>query len=334
MTENEEELKSSSSIESNETFEEKMAHIQQILAGQKAEIEGRRENRENDENAEEARTLGDLANSETKNEFPTSEESDFKWTESANAKSEKLAENVAESLTEEVVTEPNLWLSSTSTESNPITLEESIEKPSEDAALGESVTPVESKVTESSDKALEKKKSKKAPTVVGIAAIALIGTGIYSLVNKPNKNEDTSKSSVLKSSSSSSSSTMESSKKKEGSSSSSTTESSSSVVSSSSSTEVDSPAAPQSRADLIASLGASPRVPLDPNITGSEAAFNWPDGLQQHFVDMMVSQGKISPTGYQLIPAQIAGGQGWVNLYNSDKQWVAAINLTTGLVLD
>jgi hypothetical protein len=71
---------------------------------------------------------------------------------------------------------------------------------------------------------------------------------------------------------------------------------------------------------------------LDPNITGQEPEFCWPAGLQEEII-AKAQAGGWGIDGYKFIPAQIAGNQGWVNLYNASGNFVLSVNLVTHYIL-
>ncbi|MFV0555536.1 MAG: cell division site-positioning protein MapZ family protein [Lactovum sp.] len=315
-------LQSSSSLDSSESFEEKMSRIKSILAGQQVEIEARRG--EGEEESEEFSSFDSFmadeeflpeANPESF-EGPSQSYEDLFSEEEMEQAAElnfegNLSEEALDSAQEINFNEENLEeLSTTDNNSEGISAQLLSEPRIHNS---DEINKIIAKDSESLKKKEQKKKSKLVPIIVTLAILLLLVFAAIALSQKFKAKAPVESSSSLSSSSEKSSSSESSSE----------SSSSSSVTSE----------APKTREEIIASVGDSPVAPLDASLTGKEAAFTWPAGLKDSFINQMVEAGRITKDSYELVPAQIAGGQGWVNLYDANKKFVASINLTTGYVL-
>lgn len=302
MAENEnenEELKST--VEPDETFEEKMARIQEILGQQKTEVIGRKDG----EDTEEAPELTEAA---VDPQAETNEESEVADSEEENENSSADESESAEESTSESSEEDSSSESASSVEESEIPADE--EKDTVPA-------PVSADKVES-----EKKKRKVWPVITIVIILLLIAAGVFAAMQHKNTANKTESSSVAKSSAVS--------KSEESSSSSSSSEASTSASSSTPKQSTSAPTAP-TRAQLIASVNhAGERVALDPNVTGNEPEFAFADNLKSSFIELMQQKGYIQGNNYKLIPASILSGQGYYNLYDGNGNYVGSINNSNG----
>ncbi|MDR2976840.1 MAG: MSCRAMM family adhesin SdrC [Streptococcaceae bacterium] len=339
-------LKSSSSIEANETFEEKMARIQAILNGQKNEIEGRKDGKddvveapslEHEKKAAGLENLSDSSADVGENRDRTSDNSndandasDSKEELSESTSVIEQSESAADSESDDASREDAEQTSSSVPE------EVSSDTLTSDAGDIPPVPPVlENESPLKNHEKSEVKEKNKLPLILTILVLILIvfASILYFQKKEGGKGSKPSESSLSSKSDSKSSSTKSSSSSSPSKQSSISSEasSSSSSAQSSSSTPAQSSSSTPTRAEIIASVQPG-RVILDPNITGNEPEFNWPAGLQTEVIAQAQAAGW-GDDGYKFIPAQISGGQGWVNLYDASGKFILSVDLATRYIL-
>lgn len=354
MSENEEEKGLTSNIERDESFEDKMSKIQEILSRQKAEVEGRKsgklveeapkitideETNQNDKEdtakEDRAKEVSEISSVSDDNIVPEKgveleeQVETFSTSENDETNVEKSVEPEKQTpiITDEMIDSSGVFLSENKDEVQIIQTPE-MDK-TEEAVEDNKVETTDRTQDETSEVKNLKEKTKTAPIIIGlIILIAIIGLiiGFTTWRNKSPKRTETSSIAVSKGSvsskSSSSSSNVSSSQSSEPS-------TSNSSNNSNSSTSEQTPT--MTRKQLVSSVNPTgERVGLDPNVTGSEPAFNFPENLRSALIQRMQQEGRIQGNDYKLIPASIINGQGFYNLYTGSGNYVASINVSNG----
>lgn len=352
MSENEEEKGLTSNIERDESFEDKMSKIQEILSRQKAEVEGRKsgkfveeapkitideETNQNDkedtakeDRAKEVSEISSVSDDSIVSEKGVELEEQvetFSPSENDETNVEKAVESEKQPpiITDEMIDSSGVFLSENKDE---VQIIQTLEMDKTEEAVGDNKVEMTDRTQdETSEVKNLKEKTKTAPIIIGlIILIAIIGLiiGFTTWRNKSPKRTETSSIAVSRGSVSSKSSNSSSSV-----SSSQNSEPSNSSNNSNSSESEQTPT--MTRKQLVSSVNPTgERVGLDPNVTGSEPAFNFPENLRSALIQRMQQEGRIQGNDYKLIPASIINGQGFYNLYTGSGNYVASINVSNG----
>ncbi|MDR0200115.1 MAG: hypothetical protein LBI43_06005 [Streptococcaceae bacterium] len=318
MADENEELKSPSSVESNETFEEKIARIQAILDGQKNEVAGRKEGAtpevapELTAEALAARTPSETPASSAPENAEVSETEADPAVEASPESSEAVFDSVTPAEIAPVPSEAPLAATNpqeapeTPTASNGVP-----ETPADQKSAEAAPVPANSEKTPArSDKKQQEmgstgpsRPSRIVPVVLAIIALILIAAGVFTLLNN---HGDTIKATPASSSSVTSSV------------SSSEVTHSTTIVSASSAASSASLSARQKLINSVSSdVGAG--VALDPNYNGSGS---WPLGWSpQDAISALQSAGISVGANPKFIPANATV----MNIYQENGTFVASV---------